>query len=79
MSRAEMEICKLAVPIAANGRRKAEFVTGIARAGVDPKRHEGRSLSQASMGGMFNLDDQAQLKETSLSFRGSVRVSFAVA
>jgi hypothetical protein len=59
MSRAEMEICKLAVPIAANDRRKAEVVTGIARAGVDPKRHEGRSLSQASTVGKESLELRA--------------------
>jgi hypothetical protein len=55
MSRAEMEICRPVVPIAANGRGWAEFVTGIARAGVDPKRHDGRSLSQASVGGKLSL------------------------
>ena len=79
MSRAEMEICKLVVPIAASDRSRAEFVTGIARAGVDPKRHDGRSLSQASMGGMVNVEDQAQLNDTCMSFRGSFRVSFAAA
>ena len=79
MSRAEMEICRLVVPIADNGRGWAEFVTGIARAGVDPKRHDGRSLSQASVGGKFKVDDQAQLNDISLSFRGSARVSRAAA
>ena len=79
MSRAEMEICRLVVPIATSGRGWAEFVTGIARAGVDPKRHDGRSLSQASSGVGLNLNDHAQLNESSASFRGSSRVSFAAA
>jgi hypothetical protein len=79
MSRAEMEICRLVVPIVATDRVQAKIVTGIARAGVDPKRHDGRSLSQASVGWMFNVDDQAQLKELCASFRGSPRVSFAAA
>jgi hypothetical protein len=57
MSRAEMEICR------ARGANRwqrpwvgAELVTGIARAGVDPKRHDGRSLSQASVEVRFNVD-----------------------
>jgi hypothetical protein len=79
MSRAEMEICRLVVPIVASGRYQAEIVTGIARAGVDPKRHDGRSLSQASVGGTFKIDDQAQLKDSGASFRGSLRVSRAAA
>ena len=79
MSRAEMEICRPVVPIADSGREWAELVTGIARAGVDPKRHDGRSLSQASVGGMFSFDDQAQLKEVCASFRGNSRVSLAAA
>ena len=55
MSRAEMEICRPVVPIADSDREWAELVTGIARAGVDPKRHDGRSLSQASVGGDVQL------------------------
>jgi hypothetical protein len=79
MSRAEMEICRLVVPIAGSGRDRAEFVTGIARAGVDPKRHDGRSLSQANVGGLLNEDDHAQVNEACVSFRGSSRVSLAAA
>ena len=41
-SRAEMEICNAAVPIAASGRRAAEGVIGIERCGRDPESHDGR-------------------------------------
>ena len=41
-SRAEMEICNTAVPIAANGRRAAELVIGIKRCGRGPVSHDGR-------------------------------------
>ena len=79
VSRAEMEICRLVVPIAASGRDEAEVVIGIARAGVDPKRHDGRSLSKARHGGEQKRNHQAQLKLRSASFRGSPRVSLAAA
>ena len=61
VSRAEMEICKPVAPIAASGRGSAEVVTGIARAGVDPKRHDGRTLTQASVGGKIRVVHEAQL------------------
>jgi hypothetical protein len=42
MSRAEMEICNTAVPIAVNGRQAAELVIGIQRCGRGPVSHDGR-------------------------------------
>jgi hypothetical protein len=42
VSRAEMEICDTAVPIAENGRGAAEGVIGIERCGCGPVSHDGR-------------------------------------